>query len=85
MKGNGCVYSTGKKEIVWNIVRECSKTKEWFSEMYREGEDVTEQIWGENLDRVKGKVLKRERERKKVKGEGKGEKIETIWQETGKG
>jgi len=27
--------------------------------MYREGENIIEQIWEENLDRVKGKVPRR--------------------------
>jgi len=44
--------------------------------MSDKGEDIIEQLWGENLDRVKGKVLKKvskgkeERQRRKVEKYG---------------
>jgi len=33
-----CVFCREKRDCVEHYVRECSKTKEWFSEMYRERE-----------------------------------------------
>jgi len=40
-----CVFCGEGRDCVEHYVKECSKTKEWFREMYREEEDTIEQIW----------------------------------------
>jgi len=47
--------------------------------MSDKGEDIIEQLWGENLDRVKGKVLKRicKGREKKLKAKEKDREIGT--------
>jgi len=37
-------------------------------------ENIIEQLWGENLDKVKGKVLKRVCKEREKKGKDKGER-----------
>jgi len=63
-----------------HYVRECCKVKVWFGELNSRGGDIIEQLWGENLDRNKGMVLKKvckERE-KRLKAKEKVREIGMI-------
>jgi len=60
-------------------IEHCNKVKAWFREMSSKGEDIIEQLWGEYLDKVKGKVLRRicKEKEKRLKAKEKDREIGT--------
>jgi len=66
-----CVFCEKKKDSLEHYVKECSEVKVWFREMGSEDAEIVKQLWGEDLDSCKGKLLRRlvkeRRKRPKIK------------------
>jgi len=58
MKNSGNVYFA-RKDSLEHYVKECSEVKVWFREMGGEDAEILEQLWEEDLDSCKGKLLRR--------------------------
>jgi len=53
------VFCKTAKDTLKHYVGECEKTKEGFRELGDREEEILERLCGEDLDKCKGKVLKR--------------------------
>jgi len=66
-----CVFCEKGKNSIDYYVRESNKVKVWFRKLGSEEKDILGKLWGEDLNRLKGEILKKlckEREKKiKVK------------------
>jgi len=63
-----CFFCEKGKDSI-DHVRECNKVKVWFRKLGNEEKDILGKLWGENLDRLKGEILKKLcKKRKEDKG-----------------
>ncbi|KYN16911.1 hypothetical protein ALC57_10821 [Trachymyrmex cornetzi] len=62
----GCVFCGREADRMEHYVEECQRTSSWFKELGENKEKIWKQLWSEDLDAEKCKVLsKLDRERKK--------------------
>jgi len=53
------VFCKKGKDSLEHYVRECDKVKAWFRELGCEDGEILEQLWQEDLNSRKGKILRR--------------------------
>jgi len=65
-----CVFCKKTRDTLNHYVGECERIKTWFNELGNNVEERLKRLWGEDLDRCKGKILKKlEKERmRRVRG-----------------
>lgn len=54
-----CVFCGGDEDSIRHYVKECVKINEWFRDLGENCEEIESRIWSDELDDVKGRVIKK--------------------------
>ena len=52
-----CVFCGLGEDCISHYVKECDATKDWFSELGKNCNDIEERIWSDEIDNTKGRIL----------------------------
>jgi len=54
-----CVYCRNGRECMEHFIEECEYTKDWFIDLGKDKKEIMKNLWSEQLDRNKGRILRK--------------------------